>query len=327
MMQTKSPTELLKRKLAKLSTKDVLDVQAFVADLVSQQATDVALERRSADTKTCLHCGEAKLQRWGRSKAGTQRFKCENCKATFGATTGTPFYRLRNRHLWSRYLRLMGHHIALWRLRDEHGLPLSIPTLHRWRHRFLSRLTTNPERRLAGLIEADEKFFRTSFKGSRGWNRKDPPQLRRARRRGNTGVRGLGEQQAPTLTAMDRSGAICQTRLSDMKWPTIEAIMAPWIEPESVICSDGNLAYERVAQQTGCEHITAKVKWKNTAAGNAKGLSIGRIDAYHRDVENLINRRCMGVATRYLMNYFGWARRITQHQPFGNDLLAELLGA
>ena len=209
----------------------------------------------------------------------------------------------------------------------RHDLPLSIPTLHRWRHRFLSRLTTNPEQPLAGLIEADEKFFRTSFKGVRGWKRKDPPQLRRARRRGNAGVRGLGEQQVPTLTAMDRSGAICQTRLPDMKWPTIEATMAPWIEPESVICSDGNLAYQRVAQQTGCEHITAKVQRKNTAAGNAKGISIGRIDAYHRDVENLVNRRCMGVSTRYLMNYFGWARRITQHEPFGDDLLAQLLAA
>lgn len=174
MMQTKSPTDILKRKLAKLSTKDVLDVQAFVADLVSQQATDVALERRSTDTKTCLHCGDSKIQRWGRSKAGTQRFKCQNCKATFGATTGAPFYRLRKRHLWSRYLGLMGHHVALWRLRDEYDLPLSIPTLRRWRHRFLSRLTTNPCQPLAGMVEADEKFFRTSFKGSRGWKCKKP---------------------------------------------------------------------------------------------------------------------------------------------------------
>ena len=72
----------------------------------------------------------------------------------------------------------MGHHVALWRLRDEHDLPLSIPTLHRWRHRFLSRLTTNPSQPLAGMVESDEKFFRTSFKGARGWKRKNPPQLR-----------------------------------------------------------------------------------------------------------------------------------------------------
>ncbi|WP_374545525.1 hypothetical protein [Rhodoblastus sp.] len=30
---------------------------------------------------------------------------------------------------------------------------------------------------------------------------------------------------------------------------------------------------------------------------NVAGLSIGRIDAYHRDIENLINRRCNGVST------------------------------
>jgi hypothetical protein len=58
---------------------------------------------------------------------------------------------------------------------------------------------------------------------------------------------------------------------------------------------------------------------------HAGGLSPGRIDAYHRDVENLINRRCMSVGTRYLMNYFGRARPIRQHKPFGGDLLAEML--
>lgn len=38
-------------------------------------------------------------------------------------------------------------------------------------------------------------------------------------------------------------------------------------------------------------------------------MSIGRIDANHRDVEDLINRRCTGVGARYLVNYIGWARR------------------
>lgn len=308
-----------------MDVADILDIEAFVSQLVQRQAVDVALERRSSATDTCMHCGFAELQRWGRSKAGTQRFKCRNCKATFSATKGTPFFRLRKRYLWSRYLGLMGQHLPLWRLREDHNIPLSIPTLHRWRHRFLDRLTANPVEPLAGLIEADEKFFRTSFKGSRGFKRKEPPQERRARRRGVAGHRGMGAEQVPTLTAMDRSGAICQMRIADMKWPTIESTMMPWIEPESVICSDGNLAYQRVAVKTGCEHIVAKTKLKGTQQGNAKGLSIGRIDAYHRDVENLVNRRCMGVSTRYLMNYFGWARRITQHRPFGNDLLGELL--
>jgi hypothetical protein len=213
----------------------------------------------------------------------------------------------------------MNRHLPLKAL-PEHGINLSLPTLHRWRHRFLSVLVANPETKLTGLIEADETFFRTSFKGSSGWKRREPPQDRRARKRGVASQRGLGNEQVPVLTALDRSGAICQSQLPDTKWPTISGAMNPWVEADSMICSDGNLAYARVASQTGCEHMIAK-----KGKGNTGGLSIGRIDAYHRDVENLINRRCMGVSTRYLMNYFGWQRRITQHKPFGNELLRELL--
>lgn len=315
-------TQRIKSSLSKLCAADVLDIEAFVSRLVQQQAVDIALERRSVATTACIHCGMTDLMRWGRSRAGTQRFRCQNCKATFGATNDTPFFRLRNRHLWTRYLGLMGQHIALHRLRDQHGINLSIPTLHRWRHRFLDRLTNNPTAPLAGIVEADEKFFRTAFKGTRGFRRNDAPQLRRARRRGGAERQGLGMEQVPTLTAIDRSGAIYQTRIPNLKWATISDTLEPWVEPESILCTDGNFAYIRAAAQAKCDHVVAK-----KGGHNATHLSIGRIDAYHRDVENLVNRRCMGVSTRYLMNYFGWARRITQHKPFGNDLLAELLPA
>lgn len=314
-------TQHIMKSLRKAGARELIEIEAFISDLVQRRAVDVAFERRIDATETCVKCGSDKLQKWGRSAAGTQRFKCRDCSATFTATANTPFYRLRKRQLWTRYLALMDRHMPLRKLR-LHGIPLHVSTLHRWRHRFLSVLTKEPEAPLAGLIEADEKFFRTSYKGDRGWKRGAGPQNRRARRRGNANVRGLGDQQVPTLTAIDRSGAIRQAQLPDMRWPTIEGTMAPWVETESVICSDGNLAYARVAKKAGCEHIVAK-----TGGHNTSGLSIGRIDAYHRDVENLVNRRCMGVSTRYLMNYFGWARRITQHKPFGNDLLAEMLAA
>ncbi len=79
----------------------------------------------------------------------------------------------------------------------------------------------------------------------------------------------------PTLTAVDRSGSIYQTRLADMKHDTIVNTMSPWVESDSIICSDGNDAYAKVASATGCEHIKAKVKNRNTVRGNAAGLSIG----------------------------------------------------
>ena len=63
-----------------------------------------------------------------------------------------------------------------------------------------------------------------------------------------------------------------------------------------------------------------------TVGANSRHLSIGRINAYHRDVENLINRKCYGVATRYLMNYFAWQRRIKINPAsFGSELFGEML--
>jgi len=319
--------QTIKGQIERLSTTEVLDIEAFLQRHIHNQALQVALTKRAQAVlnSPCSQCGFACLMRWGRSDAGTQRFKCRNCGATLGTTNTTPFFRLRKRHLWTRYLGLLTRHMPLKAL-PENGIPLSLPTLHRWRHRFLSALVTNPEAKLAGLIESDEKFFRTSFKGSRGWKRKAPPQDRRARKRGGADQRGTGSQQVPVLTALDRSGAIFQTVLPNLQKATVLTAMAPWIEGDSVICTDGHAAYPEVAKQTGCEHIVAKKRGQTVHSENTRGLSIGRIDAYHRDVENLINRRCMGVGTRYLMNYFGWARRITQHKPFGQELMGELMG-
>lgn len=307
--------------LRKVAASDLIAVEKFVANLVQTNAVSVALERRSEQLDTCPKCGGKHIQKWGKSNAGTQRFKCRDCSKTFGATNGTAFYRLRNRHLWTKYLGLMGQHISFRALQRDYGFEQCLSTLHRWRHRFLDGLAKEPDAKLAGLIEADEKFFRTSFKGSHEWRKNAAPQQRAARKRGGASERGLGEEQVPTLTAIDRSGMIRQVRLPDLKWKTIEGEMVGWIEPESVICSDGNLVYKRVAMQTNCDHIIAKGKQGH----NSSGLSIGRIDAYHRDVENLVNRRCMGVSTRYLMNYFGWARRMKQHKSFGNEWLMEML--
>ena len=148
--------------------------------------------------------------------------------------------------------------IPIRALRDHHGFHHHSDTLLRWRHRFLAFLEPNPTPQLAGLIEADEKFFRTSYKGSRSWRRGMPLDGRKARRRGGASKRGLSGQQVPILTAVDRSGTIRHAKMPDLKWTTSQQIMPPWIEPESVICSDGNQVYPTIAKSTGCEHIVAK---------------------------------------------------------------------
>lgn len=318
--------ERIRTAISKLDAAQLIDISHFIRDILESDATNVQMEARSARLKegACIHCGViGRSQKWGKSKSGTQRFKCGACGKTYSATSGTPVYRLRFRNEWNRYLTLMRSHIAIRTLRDEHGFKHHADTLLRWRHRFLAFMTPNPTQQLAGLIEADEKFFRTSYKGTRAWKRGQLLEGREARERGGANQRGLSAQQVPVLTAVDRSGAIRQSMLPNMQWPSFSQVMTPWIEPESVICSDGNQVYPAIAKATGCEHIRAK----QPGGANVAGLSIGRIDAYHRDIENLINRRCMGVSTRYLLNYFAWARRQKQHEQFGSALMEEMMAA
>ena len=55
----------------------------------------------------------------------------------------------------------MRSHTAIRGLCDEYGFDHFADALLRRRRRLLAFLAPNPTRQLAGLIEADEKFFRT----------------------------------------------------------------------------------------------------------------------------------------------------------------------
>jgi transposase-like protein len=184
--------ERIRTAISKLDATQLIDISHFIKDILEGEATSVQMEARSTRLKdgACVHCGViGRSQKWGKSKSGTQRFKCGSCGKTYSAMSGTPVYRLRFRNEWNRYLTLMRSHVAIRTLRDEHGFKHHADTLLRWRHRFLAFLSPNPDQQLAGLIEADEKFFRTSYKGTHAWKRGHQIDGRAPRRRGGANQR------------------------------------------------------------------------------------------------------------------------------------------
>ena len=117
-----SVAEGLKAKLRKLNAREVIELEQFVSERVQRQAVTIAMERRAAETTHCVRCGMAEVMLWGQSNAGTQRFRRRSCKVSFGSTTNTSLFHLRNRHLWSKYLGLMGRQIPVSKLQ-------ALPTL------------------------------------------------------------------------------------------------------------------------------------------------------------------------------------------------------
>src|SRR5689334_20923250 len=161
------------------------------------------LEEAFTAAPRCPHCGAERLQRWGHA-SGLRRYRCQACRKTFNALTGTSLARLRKKECWLRYGEALAAGMTLAKAAAHCGVHLT--TSFRWRHRFLEAPVATREA-LAGVVEADETFFRRSHKGSRRWRRAEGPLERRPHRRGErASKRGLSAEQVPALIARDRAG-------------------------------------------------------------------------------------------------------------------------
>lgn len=147
--------------------------------------------------------------KWG-SRKGIPRFKCKNedadangekvCGKTFNALTGTSLARLHHADLHIANAKLMIDGRPLREIAETLGIAL--PTAFQWRHRFLQALRNTQPEKLVGIVEADETFFRESFKGTRPKNMPRPSKLRGTKAK----KRGLSKEQIPVLVARDRTG-------------------------------------------------------------------------------------------------------------------------
>ena len=113
------------------------------------------LERAFAAAPRCPHCGAERLQRWGHA-SGLRRYRCQACRKTFNALTGTSLARLRKKACWLRYGEALAAGMSLAKAAAHCGVHLT--TSFRWRHRFL-RAPAATREALGGVVEADETFF------------------------------------------------------------------------------------------------------------------------------------------------------------------------
>ena len=137
-------------------------------------------------------------------------------------------------------------------------------TIWRWRQKIIRVLGGSGASELGGLVEADEKFFWESRKGSREWVRhqRDPihhPKPDRMRwvdyKRTRTPMpAGISKYQIPVLTIADRAGARRADVLPDHSAPPLMAVLARCLRSDAVLCSDRDPAYDFFARQNGMPH-------------------------------------------------------------------------
>jgi transposase-like protein len=327
--------ERVKAVVMQADARQCLELEVLVREVAARRQGEVALARKTHsldEARRCPRCGHDDVVKHGFDKAGRQRFKCRKgadggCGKTFNALTATPFARMRKPELWAGYARLMDGFLSLDNVVAT-GIGICRHTAWRWRHRMLAAQALIQSPQVDGVVEADETFFRSSYKGHRGWKRGKPPENRPARYRGGKAIKpGLSGEQVPVLTAVDRAGGVVEAVLKDRSG--ITAALEGRIGRGSVLCSDGLKAYVAVAVKHASEHRRIdppRTDWLAKAVGGKPRkpgrMGLGRVNAHHERLKSFINREARGVSTRYLHLYLGWARAM-RRSGFAPPVLIE----
>lgn len=270
-------------------------------------APGALLDSREPDLVRCPHCDGAQVSKWGTAH-GLRRYRCRDCRRSFNALTGTPLARLRHKSVWLGFAAALQQTLSVRKSAKSCGVAVS--TAFRWRHRFLAAPTACKPAQLSGIVEADETFFRRSYKGLRRWTAPDTVAPgRAARRRGApTGRRGTPlDEQVPVLIVRDRQKTTSDAVLNNLTAKAIGAHLVPLLAQDALLCTDTASAYGVIARQVGIRHEPL-----NISAGERvrdKVFHIQNVNAYDSRLKAWM-RPFNGVATRYLHNYLGWRRMI-----------------
>jgi transposase-like protein len=267
------------------------------------------VESQRAEQSQCPHRGGTRLLAWGKAN-GLRRRRCADCHRTFNALTGTPLARLRHKARWLTHGAALTDGLSVRRAAE--ACEVAISTAFRWRHRFLKAGKITAPGTLSGIVEADETFFRRSFKGSRQWKTprpETPAPARKPRKRATrSGKRGTPlDEMVPVLIARDRDRNTGDAILEDMTAATIRASLLPMLGKETLLCGDAAGSYGAIARAAGIRHEAVNLKAGERVRDSV--FHIQNVNAYDSRLKQWMGR-FNGVATRYLDSYLGWRRLI-----------------
>ena len=272
----------------------------FLGD-TETSASLAAIEAAVGEDRQCPHCGTPGAISRGKAR-GLRRYQCKECRKTFNAATGTPLSGLHRKDKWLSFGACLADGLTVRASAERCGL--AVNTALRWRHRFLAAKDLKA-RKLTGIVEADETYVLESRKGARNLERK-------ARRRGGkASKRGLSDEQVPVLVVADRSGATVSAVLPAVNADTLREVIAPVVDEDIVLVTDGHRADPRCAAAIGAHHEALNLSRSERVRG-AFHIQIAAdpaVNNRHGRLKDFL-RRYRGVATRYLDNYLRWFQRL-----------------
>ncbi|MGV8892333.1 MAG: IS1595 family transposase [Burkholderiaceae bacterium] len=272
-------------------------VLARMHDMAERDDNQRVIEERLGKQIPCPHCHGDKVVRFGRTN-DQQRYRCNGCRRTFIALTGTPFLYLHAKSKLLTYAGCMAEGLTIRKSAER--ADLTVDRAFRWRHTFLAYLQRQKPSGLTGVVEADETFFRRSFKGQR----KALP--RTAKKRGGATKDAKEDENIPVLVALQRGTRTEHDVVLDgISKKEITEALRQALSTDVVLSTDGNASYRYAAKKLGIR-AGYFVAGKNGHGGTGM-WHVQNVNAYDARLKNWMHR-FLGVATKYLDNYLGWRR-------------------
>jgi len=251
----------------------------------------------------CPHCQCTDLYRWGK-RSDMQRYRCKSCKKTFNSLTGTPLAHLRRKGHWLDYARCMKEGLTVRKAAEVCGIHPN--TAFKWRHRFLLNTTEIKPPKLAGIIEANECYFRKSEKGSRKLKRP-------ARKRGKgSKKKTYHTENICVFVSRDRNKNTLDEIFDNLSEKNLTQTISSRFAQDSLFCSNSYAVYHKYAQRNQFRHARLNLSKGETVKKDIVHLK--NVDTYHHNIREWIIKKFHGVATKYLINYLAWIRQLDEFE-------------
>lgn len=184
---------------------------------------------------------------------------------------------------------------------DECGIHKN--TAFRWRHKILDALTNMMnEVKLDGIVEADETYFKVSYKGNHKKSKTFVMPKTKHSRKGKSKKRGISKEKVCVPCAINKDGLSIgkPATLGKPTVATIHKVFDGSITSGAILCTDGEKSYQKFSKDNSIELIQIK-----GGKGKKGTYHIQHINNYHSRLKNFI-KNFNGVSTKYLGNYIVW---------------------
>jgi len=290
-------------KSDKMRFMQMLGMPPQMTEIIDSSTMEEFLDKyRFHNGVCCPHCGLVDVKKNGKTKTGHQRFQCKGCGKSFTYATRTIFHGAKlPLDTYLRYVHCMMHGMTVRATAYECHISKNASFF--LRHKILDALQEMQSKvKLDGIVEADETFFRISFKGnhsrSQFFSMPREPHMRGERSK----KRGISLEKVCVPCAVNRDGkSIAQiANLGRASVRSISSVFGGRISPDAVLCTDKHNAYVGFAEREGINLL--QLKSTQRVSGT---LGIQHINGYHSQLKTFMER-FHGVATKYLNNYLVW---------------------